>query len=142
MASPFSLCLYFHFFLPPFLVVSRLFWWLGSIWDVKKLWQFGLGLKFGAFEWVSCGSGKKKEYKIKLKMLVKEGSEENFKRVFRSWCKMCDLLCSSDTLTATLSSFFLLPKSNNTLLIKKSILTDTEQHPLTKSLFLFRWVVS
>ena len=65
-------------------------------------------------------------------MLVKEGSEKNFKRVFRPCCKMCDLLCPSDTFTATLSSFFLLPKSKNTLLIKKSILTGAEQHPLTK----------
>ena len=46
---------------------------------------------------------------------------------------MRDFLCSSDTLTATLPSFFLLPKSNNNLLIKKSILTSAEQHPLTKA---------
>ena len=101
--------------------------------DLKKLTQFGLGLKFGAFEWVFCSSGKKREYKIKLKVLVKEGSEKNFKRVIRSCCKMCDLLCTSDTFTAALSSFFLLPKSNNTLLIKKSLLTGAEQHPLTKA---------
>ena len=70
----------FLLLLPLFLVVSRLFWWLGSIWDVKKLWQFGLGLKFGAFEWTFCRSGKKREYKTELKMLVKERMREELSK--------------------------------------------------------------
>ena len=42
-------------------------------------------------------------------------------------------LCFTDTLSATLLYFFLLSKSNYTLLIKNSILTGAQQHPLTKA---------
>ena len=59
---------------------------------------------------------------------------KELKRVFRSYCKMPNFLCFTDTLSATLPCSFLLSKDNYILLIKNSILTSTEQHRLTKAL--------
>ena len=69
-----------------------------------KTWQFGSSLKFGHLGGGFCRFDKKKKlkkYKLR-KCLVKERKMKELKRVFRSYCKMPNFLCFTNTLSATL----------------------------------------